>query len=112
MTVNKTRDETADAGTASSAPSAAELKRLAARRRFLKLGGLSGPAFVILTVYHRRSWGGTQDFRLTPNRAGQTIWVSSAMTCMSLGGTVTTTAKEVTDSLTGNTVIRVGCDRG
>lgn len=111
MTLNKTRGET-DAGPATSTPSAAEAKRLAARRRFLKLGGVTGPAFVILTVYHRRSWGGSLDFRLTPNRAGQTLWVSSATTCMSLGGRVTTSAKEVTDSLTGKQVTRVGCDRG
>jgi hypothetical protein len=98
-----------DADEVASAPGTAEAKRRAARRRFLRLGGVAGPAFVILTVYHERSFGG-QTFRLTANKGK--IWVSSAMTCTSLGGTVTDKMKEVTDSLTGARVMRVGCDRG
>ena len=55
---------------------AAEAKRTAARRRFLKQGAAVGPGAFVVTVHHQRAIAG-----------GKKIMASSAATCVSLHGT-------------------------
>jgi hypothetical protein len=56
---------------------AAEAKRRAARRKFLMRSTAAGSGFLIVTLYHQRSMATQRD----PN----TMYVSSATTCTSLG---------------------------
>jgi hypothetical protein len=72
---------------------AAETKRLAARRRFLKKGAL-GSGVAVVTLYHTRG------------QAGSTMFVSSKAACDSLHGTLGQTKTIMSDY---KTVIRQEC---
>ena len=76
---------------------AAEVKRTAARRRFLKRSAGAGTGIFIVTYYHQRAHAG-----------GKKIMTSSAAVCTSLGGTV---GKKTTviDKSTGQKVTATPC---
>lgn len=57
-------------------PDAAEAKRTAARRRFLKQGTAAGTGILIVTLHHQRAIAGAKK-----------IMTSSAAVCASLHGT-------------------------
>jgi hypothetical protein len=77
-----------DGVTPAGEPSKAEVKRLAARRRFLKRGAAAGSGAVVLTLYHTKGYAG-----------GKKVVLSSAMACMSLGGTPGKKPVKVQDSV-------------
>ena len=56
---------------------AAEKRRIAARRRFLKGGSAAGSGLVILTISHQRSFA---------SGTAQEVYVSSVAACSSIGG--------------------------
>lgn len=77
-----------DGASPAGEPNQAEVKRLAARRRFLKRGAAAGSGAVVLTLYHTKGYAG-----------GKKVVLSSTVACMSLGGTPSTKTVKVQDSV-------------
>ncbi len=76
-----------DGAAPSQEPSQAEIKRLAARRRFLKQGA-AGSGAAVLTVYHTKGYAG-----------GKKVVLSSTQACISIGGTPGKKPIKVQDSV-------------
>ena len=69
-------DKGIEAGPPATAEGAAEDRRIAARRRFLRKGATAGSGVLIYTIHHNRSFAGTKK-----------VFVSSVAACESRGGT-------------------------
>jgi hypothetical protein len=94
-------NESNDKPATESAP--AEAKRTAARRRFLNLGA-AGSGIVIVTLFHQRS----------AIAGAKKVFVSSALVCASLHGTVqmkngVPQASKVLDSMSGQKTSAFQC---
>lgn len=81
-------DDKQNDGTAPDLPSAvdpaAQERRVAARRRFLRQGAAAGSGIVIYTIHHNRAFAGTKK-----------VFVSSVAACESRGGSQAKKTKAV-----------------
>ena len=92
MSENK-QDEGIEPGLPALSESAAEERRLAARRRFLRQGAAAGSGVLIYTIHHSRSFG------KDPKDGGpKKVLVSSPAACASIGGS-DAKKKKVVDSV-------------